>query len=182
MKHLKTFKLFESNTYHFDEILQSLIDVSSSELDTDEAVTYQVSNYTIHHYGFHDVSLTKPEIDKELKRIESKASQKGFSLMSEYDAEFNRLFVAFVKKSFDATGYPGLEDLKGVDDVKYQYRFKNGNSMLVWDLSKSPYYPEHTNSDERYEVEDSLGDDIWRTNSRLLIAFCMWNNYLHAKY
>jgi hypothetical protein len=175
MRHLKTFKLFESID-NIDDILQALVD-SSSIPDIDNETTYNVSGYNILHYGFEDVRLDEPEINKELKRIEAKIYEHGYFLMSDYDKDNNRLFVAFVPNELNRN-FIGISKLNSTDDdVKSYYRFDNGNSIFVWDLDKDTNF--HMNSDERFEVEDDLSYDLWRTNSKLLITFCMWNNQLH---
>jgi hypothetical protein len=96
----------------------------------------------------------------------------------------DRLFIAIIPKALEQDAnnfnYPTIDDLKTVDNVKSSYRFENGNDILVWYLPNSIHH-ELLDTTEDYEIEDSLNDSMWRTNSPLLVTLCMWDNHLIEK-
>ncbi len=160
------------STQELDDIFQTLNDIA----DLVDETGYSVGKYNIQHFEFDIQDTDRASLNAELNRIKQKISQPNTIM---YEMNHDSLFLAIlpIKLKEESANYPNFSDLKQVDTVKSHYRFEFGNSILVWYLPDSPYHDLLNNATEDYEVESTLDEDLWRTNSPLMITFCMWDNH-----
>jgi len=177
----KSKALNESSYKVLNVILQALEDIAEFK---DES-TYNVGKkyHNIKHYEYNVSDIDPQVLSKEISRIRRKLDEYGDSLMYIID-DSDRLFIAITPKALEQDAnnfnYPTIDDLRTVDNVKSSFRFENGNDILVWYLPNSIHH-QMLDTTEDYEIEDSLNDSMWRTNSPLLVTLCMWDNHLTKK-
>ncbi len=179
MKYIKSYKsILESSKGELEENLPEILFALIDSCNLCEMTYYNISGYECIHYSM-DTDDVSELIEVEIKRVRNKIVEFDYDLIYHFDS---KLYIAFVPINLLKKNLDGFNDLKKVDHCRYKFDLPNGEQMSVLDLDKFEYgnvLNRAYNLDVyNYEILEPSLDDVWRTDSPLIITLTMWNYFI----